>query len=422
MTTPSTPRRLAPAVAFAVLGAVAIAGAGLIAGRADLVAVGIPLALWAAIALLRPRRERPVEVTLQSAPPSQDGWLDDEIRVQAEAELVQLAVIQSDRRVRTVVLTPDETVSTSTRSLHSGPVISVRVQARTADADAGLLTAADAPRRLVRTVAPPLRPLPRLPLPLRLTGLHGAHDGPRPGQGGDFRDIHPFVPGDELRRVDWRATARAARRPGDLLVRRTDTLSDASVVIAMDTADDLGAVVASWGTGDLRRSGATSLDRAREAARAVASAAVDRGDRVAFHALAPGGRSVRSGAGARHLARVTAAIAATGQTGDDTRYRRAPIVPHGSIVCVLSNCFDGAAAELALMWRASGHRVLAIDTLPELDTSRLSIERRLALRILLAERDDMVEELTTAGVDVLAWRDDPVTALTVIARTRSAAR
>jgi uncharacterized protein (DUF58 family) len=248
--------------------------------------------------------------------------------------------------------------------------------------------------------------------------MHGSHEGRRLGQGGDFRDIHQFVPGDELRRVDWRATARMARRPGDLLVRRTNTLSDASYVIAMDTADDLGAVVASWGSGDLARSGPTSLDLSRQAARSIAASAVGHGDRVTLHVLTHGGRSVRSGAGRRHLARVEAAVAATGAAGEDTRFRRTPPVPHGSVVFVLSTFFDGAASDVSLMWRASGHRVVAIDVLPDLDVSRLTREQQLALRVVLAERDDVLHDLRAADVDVVPWRADPAGSLTAVSRMR----
>jgi uncharacterized protein (DUF58 family) len=211
-----------------------------------------------------------------------------------------------------------------------------------------------------------------------------------------------------LRRVDWRATARAARRPGDLLVRRTTTLSDSSVVIAVDTAEDLGTVVASWGADDPDRSGITSLDLAREAALSIATAAVGIGDRVAYHALSPSGRSIPSGGGRRHLARVRDVIAATGQSDDDSRYRRSPVVPSGSIVFVLSTFFDGVAAQLATRWRAAGHAVVAVDVLPTPDESRLTREQRVALRTLLAERSDILVELRHAGVEVVAWMDPDV--------------
>jgi len=225
------------------------------------------------------------------------------------------------------------------------------------------------------------------------------------------------VPGDELRRVDWKATARAARRPGELLVRRTNALSDASAVIVMDTADDLGAAVATWGSPDAARTGVTSLDHARSAARSLAAATIDQGDRVAFHTLAPGGRSVRSGGGRRHLARVVAEISASGRAGDDSRLRRTPPVPHGSIIYVLSTFFDGAAAEIAMRWRSSGHRVVAVDTLPELDRGRLTTERMLALEVLLAERQDMLHQLREAAVETVRWSSGVDDALTVLART-----
>ena len=203
-------------------------------------------------------------------------------------------------------------------------------------------------------------------------------------------------------------------------MRRDDALSDASVVIIMDTADDLGSLVATWGRRDPERSGPTSLDAAREAARSIAVAAIAAGDRVAFHTLAHGGRSVRSGAGTRHLARLVAEISASGAGGDDARFRRTPPVPHGSIIYVLSTFFDGAATEIAVNWRAAGHRVVGIDVLPVLDRTRLEPDRDLALRVLLAERVDMLHELTAAGVSVIAWREEPARDLALLTAVREA--
>jgi hypothetical protein len=138
---------------------------------------------------------------------------------------------------------------------------------------------------------------------------------------------------------------------------------------------------------------------------------------VAFHTLALGGRSVRSGGGRRHLARVVAEISASGRAGDDARLRRTPPVPHGSIIYVLSTFFDGAAAEIAMRWRAGGHRVVAVDTLPDLDRSRLTAERALALDVLLAERQDMLHQLREAAVETVRWSSEVDDALTARART-----
>lgn len=408
--------RAAPAVAIAVIGAVLLAAAGLMLSRPDVAAVGLPLAVWATLAVAAPSRERGIELSADADSGADSAALVDTLEVWSDAEAVELALVLSDGRMRRMLLPARARVVVKTKTQHSGPLPTLAVAARAVEADGALIGPPIEGPELIRSVPPTAGMLSELPLNWQLTGLHGGHDGDRQGQGGDFRDIHPFVPGDELRRVDWRATARAARRPGDLLVRRTDALSDASVVIAMDTADDLGTVVATWGRNDPARTGVTSLDHARAAARTIAEAATASGDRVSCHTLAQNGRSVRSGAGPRHLSRLVSAIAASGEGGDDARFRRTPPIPHGAIVWVLSTFFDGAATEIALTWRAAGHRVVAVDVLPALDETRLIPERQLALRVLLAERADMLEELRAAGIDTIAWHDDPATAVAVLVR------
>jgi uncharacterized protein (DUF58 family) len=401
------------------VGAAVLAGLGLVGSRPDVVAMGLPLAILVTAALVRRRRDEEAVVVLTPMPAAEHGTVQTAIAVAGDAEAAELVIVQSGRRTRRVLVPvngPD--VISISRTLHSGPVTAVKASVRGFSADATVLGTASPVMEVVRNVAAAAHPLSPLPLSPRLTGLHGSHEGRRQGQGGDFRDIHQFVPGDELRRVDWRATARMARRPGDLFVRRANTMSDASVVIAMDTADELGTVVATWGNGDFERSGATSLDLARQAARSIATATIDAGDRVALHVLVHGGRSIRSGAGARHLARVDAAIAATGQAGEDVPFRRTPPVPHGSAIFVLSTFFDGAASDIALTWRASGHRVIAVDVLPELDRARLSREQQLALRTVLAEREDVLHDLRGAGVDTVSWSGDVAAVMRGAARSR----
>lgn len=412
--------RPAPSVVFAGLGSLALLAGGVVLSRPDAIAVAMPLALWAAAVMGGRRTHGECAIDVRMSESDEHGWLHDEIQVRSTTEMVEVSLVQSERARKRAFVAGTSRIRARSRVMHSGPVRTVEAVARGLDADGGMLAAPGDPVRSDRSVQPPLHRLGRLPVAPRLTGLHGAHEGARPGQGGDFRDIHPFAPGDELRRVDWKATARMARRPGDLLARRTNTQSDASVVIAMDTADELGAVVATWGTPDLERSGITSLDHARSAARSIAAATIERGDRVAFHTLAHGGRSVRSGTGPRHLARVTAEISASGRAGDDSRFRRTPPVPQGSIIYVLSTFFDGAAAEIALQWRNSGHRVVAVDTLPALDASRLSAERELALEVLLAERHDMLHGLRTSGVATISWARDPVAELGALSRASAA--
>jgi len=416
MTTASVRGRWGPTLVIAIGAAVVLGAAGLLASRPDIAAMGLPLAMWSALVLTRGSRRADVAVTFTTRPGGA-GEIGTSIEVSGESDAVELTLVQAQRRTRRLIVPASgATIVARSRVLHSGPVLAVQAAARGFSADGAALFPASEPAVAMRSIAPPRQRLDRVPVPRSLTGLHGTHEGRRLGRGGDFRDIHPFAPGDELRRVDWRATARLARRPGELLVRRTTTLSEASVVIAMDTAEDLGAVVASWGTGDFERSGVTSLDRARQAAGAIAAAAIGAGDRVALHVLVYGGRSLRSGGGARHLARLETTIAAIGQAGEDARFRRTPQVAHGSVIYVLSTFFEGAAAQTAMMWRAGGHRVVAVDVLPDLDLTRLTKTQRIALRVVLAERENVFDDLRGAGVDVIVWSDDAAADMQAAAR------
>lgn len=61
---------------------------------------------------------------------------------------------------------------------------------------------------------------------------HGPHRSSRAGVGRDFRDHRPYVAGDDLRRLDWRAAARQSR----LMVRRTDAEEERSVALLVDAS------------------------------------------------------------------------------------------------------------------------------------------------------------------------------------------
>src|SRR5690606_31770923 len=114
------------------------------------------------------------------------------------------------------------------------------------------------------TVLPGLQRISLVPLPFRLQGLTGPHSWRRAGDGGDLHDVRMFAPGDRLRRIDWRVTARrAADRTGgfggpgssglgssglaELYVRRTYATADACVMLVLDSRDEIGPVVSSWG-------------------------------------------------------------------------------------------------------------------------------------------------------------------------------
>ena len=65
------------------------------------------------------------------------------------------------------------------------------------------------------------------PVAGRRTGMHRSR---RVGQGQDFRDHRPYVPGDDLRQLDWRAAARHDR----LVLRRTEAEQALNLVLLVD--------------------------------------------------------------------------------------------------------------------------------------------------------------------------------------------
>ena len=84
---------------------------------------------------------------------------------------------------------------------------------------------------------------------------------------------------------------------------------------------------------------------------------------------------------------------------------RSPVLPSGAVVYLLSTFLDEDAAALALLWRNAGHRVVAIDVLPEPSERGADDTHRLAHRILQLERADRLERLRRVDVTVVGWRD-----------------
>ena len=100
----------------------------------------------------------------------------------------------------------------------------------------------------------------------RLRQLDGLVAAPLRGQGSEFDSLREYVLGDDVRAIDWRATARH----GDVVVRTYRPERDRRVVVVLDTGRTSAARV-----GDAPR-----LDAAIEAALLLAALARRAGDRV----------------------------------------------------------------------------------------------------------------------------------------------
>jgi uncharacterized protein (DUF58 family) len=121
-------------------------------------------------------------------------------------------------------------------------------------------------------VLPPFSSRRHLPGKLsRLRQLDGQHRALLRGQGSEFDSLREYVIGDDVRSIDWRATAR--RR--DVVVRTWRPERDRRILIVLDTGRTSAGRVA----------GIPRLDTAMDAALLLAALAVRAGDRIDFLAV-----------------------------------------------------------------------------------------------------------------------------------------
>jgi uncharacterized protein (DUF58 family) len=388
-----------------------LAAIGLIAGRIDVALLALPLV--AAVALSWDRRPGPDEqatVTLSLTDSAASGVtykLDIATPPQAEAVVLRYSVLGGQEREFAVAGPLAGDLAGAIPLLHSGPQELVRFDYRFIGVDAMAASLPQEPIVGERVVPPSQTMIDALPLPRRLQAMTGLHESARLGDGGEFRDIHPFTPGDRLRRIDWKATARRGQSAADLYVRRTNALADATVLIVMDSRDDVGEQIAQWRRNVAVDKGISSLDLAREAASSIASAYVASGDRVGFQDLSSRARMIPHAGGGRHLWRLMKAIEVTAPSTVAFAYQRAPIVPPGALVYLLSSLLDDQPVNLALTWLGNGHRVIAVDVLPSARFARTTRYERIAHRMVLMERADRVRVLRSRGVELLHWSEEP---------------
>ena len=176
----------------------------------------------------------------------------------------------------------------------------------------------------------------------------GAHLIRQRGQSLEFREFRPYLPGDDIRHVDWRASARHHRRD-ELVVRTFEHEVQTRLVISIDTRATMRLPEV-----------ASKLQLARWFAEAMAYIAGRSGDSVALHAI-ESGQVIELGSSAdrwrirRALQRVSAAgkgrlpsearsDVTRAKQGAWTALERA--LPPGSVWLVLTDLYFAEDAEV----------------------------------------------------------------------------
>ena len=410
MSPDSPPWRRDRSVHLMTVAGIVFAAAGLLLGRPHLAAIATPLLLSATWATRRAPRGSVTATTRATPTTLRTSTLETTLNLTAPpgATIVRILVSSPGTTRSETMVRVDGTrdLRVSTPSVRTGTRELVTVDLIGASTDGGWHQGITHLQPHHVLVLPAVQRIPGVPVSAHLRGLTGEHRSRRIGDGTEMRDIAPYRSGDPLRRIDWRVTARRSPDARQLYVRRTYASAEACVVLAVDSRDDVGPEIATWGAfGAVRPDQQTSLDIAREAAATIARAVIDAGDRVGLEDLGRLHAPVPLAGGKRHLHRIHHALALTQPHGAPRVRERAPQVPHGALVYLFSTFLDDSAAAIAHQWHAHGHHVIAVDTLPVEDAWGLSTQEHLAWRLTEIARQDRLAALTDRGIRLLRWTD-----------------
>lgn len=188
--------------------------------------------------------------------------------------------------------------------------------------------------------------------PMRTVGTLGAHLAPSRGDGCEYADVRAWQPGDRLRNVNWRVSARR----GSTWVTERHPERAADAVIVLDDTASLGPADDS------------TLRRAVQAAMSLAEGHLAAQDRVGLLALGSPLRWIRPRAGARQLYAIVdtlldcrlARLSGVGRSGSVMLGGLRP----GTTIVALTVLADQRVVEVLADLRRHGHHVVAVEPLP----------------------------------------------------------
>jgi uncharacterized protein (DUF58 family) len=235
-------------------------------------------------------------------------------------------------------------------------------------------------------MAPPqATSIPRTDLLDRL----GTHLTRHIGPGVEYADVRRYVPGDQLRTVNWPVSARR----GSLHVTQRLTDRAADVVVLVDNYPQPAGPATE------------ATDRTVRGAVQVVQSALRSGDRAGVVAL--GDRRPRwlgADIGRRQFYRVLDAVLAVDGGYDTPPGTLAPraAVPPGAIVVAFSTLLDTEFALALIDLRRRGHTVVAVDVLEGAPFEKECDS--VVARMWSLQRSFMYRDMGTVGVDIVTWR------------------
>ncbi len=232
-------------------------------------------------------------------------------------------------------------------------------------------------------------PLPRSDMLDRL----GTHLTRHIGPGVEFADIRPYVPGDQLRTVNWSVSARR----GSLHVTQRLTDRSVDVVVVLDLS------------GQPPGPATAATERAVEGAVQVVQSALRSGDRAGVVGLgSQQPRWLGPDIGQRQFYRVLDTVLGAGagyQTMTGTVAPRTALPP-GAVVVAFSTLLDGEFGLALIDLARRGHIVVVVDVLDGCPLNELEPGDDLdpvITRMWALQRSAMYRDMRVVGVEVVAW-------------------
>jgi uncharacterized protein (DUF58 family) len=190
-------------------------------------------------------------------------------------------------------------------------------------------------------------------------GRHADQRSRTLGSGMEFRDFRSYVPGDDLRRVDW----NLYRRSGRVFLRLFEETEDLPVYILLDASDSMFFETPA------------RADPARQMAAVLASVALNQLDRVGIYPFgADLGQALPAVGGKQSFHRLLSYLERLGPLGPTDMARSirrfSGMRIRGGLVVIVSDFFDPAGIDAVIeALRSLRHRLVLIQVVRPADES-----------------------------------------------------